>query len=468
MNTKLYINLFNKTQTKKNSELTIFFPSENLKLIISLRIRIKFKIKGVFMDIFKITGGRRLEGEITISGAKNAVLPIMCAAILGDTPSVLRNVPDLKDVKTMIDILTSLGSKITFEKGTLTINPKGINKFEAPYEMVKKMRASVCVLGPLFAKYGIAKVSLPGGCVIGPRPIDIHLKGLKAIGATCTINHGNIILKGKALGGEVFLGGRFGSSVTATANILMASVLCKGETIIDSAAMEPEVVDLANFLNKMGAKISGIGSHALTIKGVKKLHGCDYTIISDRIEAGTFMIAGMITQGDLFLRKANANHLRALIDKLIETGAIIKEYKNGIRITANKRPVSTDIITLPYPGFPTDLQAQMMALLTISPGMSVITEKIYPERFIHIAELNRMGANISLEGPTAIIKGVKALSGAPVMASDLRASAALAIAALVADGETTIERVYHIDRGYEQIEKKLCHVGAEITRVKGN
>ena len=421
------------------------------------------------MDIFKITGGKKLEGEIQVSGAKNAVLPILCGSILADTPSIFRNVPRLRDVFTMLEILNSLGAKAAFtDENTVEVDPRGINKYEAPYEMVKKMRASICVLGPLFGKFGMAKVSLPGGCVIGPRPVDIHIKGLKAIGAECSVEHGYILLKGKSKGGSLFLGGRFGSSVTATANIIMASVIGEGTTIIESAAMEPEIQDLACYLNKMGAKITGIGSYEMQIEGVKSLSGIDYSVIHDRIEAGTFMLASAITQGNLFVKGARVEHLRALIDKLLEAGISVKPEKNGIRIIATQRPKSVDIITLPFPGFPTDLQAQMMALLSLSDGISVVTEKIYPERFIHIAELNRMGANISLEGATAIIKGVPSLSGAPVMASDLRASAGLLLASLVAEGESMIERVYHIDRGYEQIEKKLNAVGANIVRDNPN
>lgn len=416
------------------------------------------------MDIFKINGGKRLEGEITVSCAKNAILPIMAASILGNSPSRFFNAPKLRDVYTMLEILNALGAKTSFQNNTIEIDPRAMNKREAPYELVKKMRASICLLGPLYAKYGEAKVSMPGGCVIGPRPIDIHIKGIKALGAECEVEHGYILLKGKPRGGEVFLGGRFGSSVTATANILMAACLAEGTTRIESAAMEPEIQDLANYLNLMGAKISGIGSYFMQIEGVKELHGVDYTVIPDRIEAGTFMIAAAITQGDLLIKGCRLRHLSALVDKLYEAGVSIKENKEGVRVSCKKRPHSVDIITLPFPGFPTDLQAQMMSLLALSNGISVITEKIYPERFIHISELNRMGANICLEGPTAIIKGVPALSGAPVMASDLRASAGLLLAALVAEGQSIIERVYHIDRGYDHIETKLNNVGASIIR----
>lgn len=420
------------------------------------------------MDIFKINGKKRLQGEITVSCAKNAILPILAASVLANTPSRFFNVPKLRDVYTMLEILNALGAKTSFENNTVEIDPRTMNKKEAPYDLVKKMRASICLLGPLYAKYGEAKVSMPGGCVIGPRPVDIHIKGIKALGAECEIEHGYILLKGKPRGGEVFLGGRFGSSVTATANILMAACLAEGTTRIESAAMEPEIQDLANYLNLMGAKISGIGSYFMQIEGVKELHGVDYTVIPDRIEAGTFMIAAAITQGDLLIKGCNLRHLSALVDKLLESGVSIKENRDGVRVTCKKRPQSVDIITLPFPGFPTDLQAQMMSLLALSSGISVITEKIYPERFIHISELNRMGANISLEGPTAIIKGVPSLSGAPVMASDLRASAGLLLAALVAEGESIIERVYHIDRGYDHIETKLNNVGASIVRENPN
>ncbi len=421
------------------------------------------------MDALKIIGGTKLQGEVTVSGSKNSVLPLMCAAILGQSPSVLKNVPRLRDVFTMIEILNSLGAKAAFtDEHTLEVDPRSIHSSEAPYELVKKMRASVCTLGPLFAKFGAAKVSLPGGCVIGPRPVDIHLKGMKALGAEIKINHGYILIQGKPVGAEIFLGGRFGSSVTATANVLMAATLATGKTVIESAAMEPEVSDLANFLNTMGAKISGIGSHVLTVTGVPTLQGATYSVIPDRIEAGTFLIAAAITQGNLLVQGVEVRHQRALMDKLWEAGIQVTLEKNSLRVKASKRPHAVDIITLPYPGFPTDLQAQMMALLSLSDGISVITEKIYPERFMHISEMNRMGANISLENSTAIIKGSPALSGAPVMASDLRASAGLVLAALVAEGESTIDRIYHLDRGYERIEEKLSSVGARISREKGS
>lgn len=421
------------------------------------------------MDSLKIIGGTPLRGEVSISGSKNSVLPLLCAAILGQSPSIFKNVPRLRDVFTMIEILNALGAKADFtDEHTLEVDPRSIHSTEAPYELVKKMRASICILGPLFAKFGNAKVSLPGGCVIGPRPVDIHLKGMKALGAEISIEHGYILIQGKPVGGEIFLGGRFGSSVTATANMLMAATLATGKTVIESAAMEPEIADLANFLNLMGAKISGIGSHILTIEGVSTLQGKTYSVISDRIEAGTFLIAAAITQGDLLIKDAEIRHQRALIDKLCEAGVQVQKEKNSIRVRSTKPPHAVDIITLPYPGFPTDLQAQMMALLSVSDGISVITEKIYPERFIHISEMNRLGANISLENATAIIKGVPKLSGAPVMASDLRASAGLILAALVAEGESTIDRIYHLDRGYERIEEKLSSLGAKIFREKGN
>jgi UDP-N-acetylglucosamine 1-carboxyvinyltransferase len=418
------------------------------------------------MDYFKVTGGIPLSGEITVSGAKNAVLPILCATLLGDSPSILRNVPRVRDLFTLLKILEALGARYAFlEPDTIMIDPRGVNSFEAPYEMVKQMRASVCVLGPLFARHGYAKVSIPGGCVIGPRPIDIHLKGLHSLGARCTIEHGNVILKGAVRGAEVFLGGRFGPSVTATANILMAATLARGTVVIESASMEPEIQDLAHFLNRMGARISGIGSHQLEIEGVRRLEGAEYSVIPDRIEAGTFIIAAAMTRGNLVVKRARLDHLRALVDKLEAAGIRIRETESGLHVASRKRPNAVDVITLPFPGFPTDLQAQMMAMLSLSRGISVITEKIYPERFMHISELNRMGARISLEGATAVIKGVSNLSGAPVMASDLRASAALVLAALVAEGESVIDRVYHIDRGYEHIEQKLSNAGARIRRL---
>lgn len=420
------------------------------------------------MDKLVVEGGAPLKGRIKISGAKNACLPILAATILTDDTCTFRSVPDLKDVNTMIDILASMGKQFTREPGAVKISGGKLKSVTATYELVSTMRASITVLGPLLAKYGEAKVSFPGGCVIGPRPIDLHLKGLKALGASIRVEEGYIIATAPKLRGtRIYLGGHFGSSVLATANTMMAAVLADGETVIEDAAGEPEVADLAGMLVKMGADIEGIGTSTLRIRGVKKLSGTEHTIIPDRIEAGTFMIAAVITDGRLFLENARPEHNLALIDKLSECGGIVEEKQGGVEVYRSSRIIhATHITTLPYPGFPTDLQAQMMSLATLSDGISVITEKIYPERFIHISELNRMGAEIMLEGSSAIIKGVKRLSGAPVMASDLRASAALVLAGLIADGRTEISRIYHLDRGYEHIEQKISSVGGKVWRVK--
>lgn len=420
------------------------------------------------MDKLVIEGGVKLSGKVKISGAKNACLPILAASILTDDECRLSNVPDLKDVFTMIDILKALGRGVKKEESTIKISSGAVKNVTASYELVSTMRASIAVLGALLARYGEARVSFPGGCVIGPRPIDLHLKGLRALGADIRIKGGYIVASAKKLEGKkIYLGGHFGSSVLATANTLMAAVMAKGETVIEDAACEPEVIDLANFLRAMGADIEGLGTPTLKVRGVSKLKGTSYTVIPDRIEAGTYMIAAIATGGRLFLEGARSEHNLALIDKLAECGGIVEEREGGLEVHRPGRKIhATDITTLSYPGFPTDLQAQVMSLVTICDGISVITEKIYPERFIHISELNRMGAEIILEGSTAIVKGVKRLSGAPVMASDLRASAALVLAGLTADGKTEISRIYHLDRGYEHIENKLSAVGAKVSRVK--
>ncbi|MFH1879141.1 MAG: UDP-N-acetylglucosamine 1-carboxyvinyltransferase [Candidatus Omnitrophota bacterium] len=420
------------------------------------------------MDKLIIEGGRPLKGEIQISGAKNACLPILAATLLTEDECSISNVPMLKDVSTMVDILSFMGRKIERDADRILIKKGKVRDITATYELVSTMRASIAVLGPLLAKYGRAKVSFPGGCVIGPRPIDLHLKGLKALGAKIRIREGYIMATADKLKGtRVYLGGHFGSSVLATANALMAAVLAEGETVIENAACEPEMEDLANFLEKMGAKIKGKGTPTIKVSGVSSLHGVDYKIIPDRIETGTYMIGAVLTGGELFLKGAVPEHNIALIDKLKECGGRLEEHADGIKVRRAGRGINaTDITTLTYPGFPTDMQAQMMSLVSVGNGISVITEKIYPERFIHISELNRMGADIILEGSTAIIKGVKKLSGAPVMASDLRASAALVLAGLVAEGATEVLRVYHLDRGYERLEDKLIAVGARIKRVK--
>ena len=419
------------------------------------------------MDKFIVEGGVRLKGTVTISGAKNAALPILAATLLTDEKCVIKNVPPLRDVYTMLRIIRNMGARADMEDGVVVIHPNGYSNHVAPYKLVSTMRASVCVLGPLLAKLKHAEVSMPGGCVIGPRPIDLHVKGLKALGANLKVEHGYIIADAKNLtGGRVYLGGKFGSSVLATANVMMAATLAKGKTVIENAACEPEVCDLADFLVKMGAKIKGQRTPILEIEGVKSLHGTEYSVINDRIEAGTFMIASAITGGDVLIKGADIENLGAVIDKLKDVGVKITNTKDGLRVvkTGPIRPV--DVTTLPYPGFPTDMQAQMMALMCMTKGISVITEKIYPERFMHISELARMGAHIILEGSSAIVKGVPKLSAAPVMASDLRASAGLILAGLVAKGKTEISRIYHLDRGYHNMEEKLEKLGVKIKREK--
>lgn len=420
------------------------------------------------MDKLIIHGGKQLSGTVSVSGSKNAVLPIMAACMLGDSPSTIHNVPDLMDVNTMCALLEKLGVRVSKPKpNTLIIDPRGIKRHIAPYDLVRRMRASICVLGPLLGRFGKAKVSMPGGCVIGPRPVDLHLKGIKALGVDVDIEHGYVTADTKRLkGARIYLGGRFGSSVLATGNVMMAAVKAKGATVIENAACEPEVIDLSEFLCKMGAKIEGSGSHVVRIQGVEELHGAEHTIIPDRIEAGTYMTAGAITKSNICISGIQTEHLGAVIDKLQEAGVRItmQDDKVKVRVTGRLRPI--EIVTLPYPGFPTDMQAQFMALMTLVPGLSIITEKIYTERFMHVSELMRMSADISLEGASAIVKGVKRLSGAPVMASDLRASAALVLAGLAADGVTEINRIYHLDRGYEKMDAKLRGLGADIERVK--
>ncbi len=419
------------------------------------------------MDYFQISGGKRLRGAVEIGGAKNAALPIMAASILCEGEIVLHNVPDLADVRTMEHLLNHLGVSTKREpNGTVRLKVEDEMNCHADYELVRRMRASVCVMGPLLAKRRKSQVSMPGGCAIGDRPIDLHVAGLRALGADMELLSGDVLLKAKRLTGtEMFLGGPFGSSVTATANIMMAAALAEGRTIIESAACEPEVTDLANFLNACGAQITGQGSPRITVEGVKQLNGCEYTVIPDRIEAGTFMIAGSITNGEVRLRNCRLEHLLAVVDRLRQVGVNIERDGEEIVVSSSRRLEPTTITTQPYPGFPTDLQAQVMALLCLADGNSVLTEKIYPDRFMHVGELNRLGAQLRKEGPTVIVEGVKRLIGAPVMASDLRASAALVLAGLVAKGETLVNRVYHIDRGYDRIERKLRMLGADIERL---
>ncbi len=420
------------------------------------------------MDVFEIHGGNRLRGTIQIGVSKNAALPLMAAALLTEGETILRNVPDLKDVELMGELLAQLGVSVRrVEPGILRLKVEDESNSHARYELVSQMRASVCVLGPLLGKRKTARVAMPGGCAIGFRPIDLHVRGCQALGADYDLANGDVVLKTKRLAGtEVFLGGPFGSSVTATANVMMAAVLADGATVIESAACEPEVADLAVYLNACGARISGHGTPRIVIEGVDALRGVEHTIIPDRIEAGTFMIAAAITNGELELAGARLDHLVAAVDALRRVGVLVKRTATGVNVSAARRLEPIEITTQPYPGFPTDLQAQMMALLALADGNSILTEKIYPDRFLHVAELNRMGAQLRKEGPTVIIEGVKQLVGAPVMASDLRASAALVLAGLIARGRTVVQRVYHIDRGYERIEEKLRAVGADIRRVK--
>ena len=419
------------------------------------------------MDIFTIEGPTKLSGKITVSGAKNAALPIIAATILAPGESIIKSVPDLSDIRVLIDLLTELGGKCwRDENSDLHIDTSTINKAFGDYQIVRKMRASICILGPLLARMGKVDISMPGGCAIGDRPVDLHLRGLKELGAQISLSNGYITaqakdgLKGKA----VFLGGPFGSSVLATANVMMAATLAKGTTIIECAACEPEIEDLANFLNCMGAKVQGGGSPRITIEGVDELRPCEYTVIPDRIEAGTFMIAAGITGSKLEIDNCNLSHMMAVVDRLERMGTTVEPTPTGCIVTHNGPIKTADITTQPYPGFPTDLQAQFMAMLALGEGNSVITEKIFPDRFMHLAEMNRMSANLRKEGSSAIVSGVEKLTGAPVMASDLRASAALVLAGMAAEGVTVINRVYHIDRGYELIEQKLNAVGAKIKR----
>lgn len=419
------------------------------------------------MDKLVIEGQQRLKGEVTVSGAKNSVLPILAATLLTGDACIIKGIPNLRDTNTMLKILRSLGKSIEFDKGTATVSQGKPSGYTADYKLVSTMRASFCVLGPLLGKMKKAKVSLPGGCVIGIRPVDLHIKGIKALGADVGIDSGYVIANASRLkGAHIYLGGEYGSSVLATDNVMMAACFAKGKTVIEAAACEPEVADLAEFLIKMGAKIKGHGTPTIEIEGVRHLHGASHHIIPDRIEAGTLMIAALITHGDIVMKNVLPRHLGALIDKLQEAGACITKSNSGVRVRYKRKIKPVNITTLPYPGFPTDMQAQIMSLMAVTPGVSVITEKIYPDRFMHVAELNRMGAHIQREGPHAIVEGVKLLSGAPVMASDLRASACLVLAGLAARGKTSISRLYHLERGYENLEAKLQGLGAKIWREK--
>ena len=416
------------------------------------------------MDKLLIAGGNRLSGEIEISGAKNAALPILCAGLLTSDTIRLSNVPRLHDVATMLKLLHQMGLRSEQDGNYLVLNGSAIKNCEAPYEMVKTMRASILVLGPLVARFGEAKVSLPGGCAIGSRPVDQHIKGLQAMGAEIHIEAGYIHAKAKKLRGARIVTDMI--TVTGTENLLMAAVLADGETVLENAAREPEVTDLANLLVAMGAKIDGIGTDRLVVQGVDKLHGASHTVVPDRIETGTFLCAVTAAGGDVTLKNTRSDILDVAVDKLRETGAIITSGPDWIRLQMSSRPKAISFRTTEYPGFPTDMQAQFMALNCIADGSSHVTETIFENRFMHVQELNRLGAAIEIDGHTAIINGVEKLIGAPVMATDLRASASLVIAGLAAQGETLVDRIYHLDRGYDRMEVKLSAVGANIQRIK--
>lgn len=419
------------------------------------------------MEKLIIHGGHELHGRVKISGAKNAVLPIIAATLLAqDKPCVLDEVPYLNDVCTIAEVLRQLGAKVDFnrQQHTLFVDSTVLKTVDAPYDLVRKMRASFVIMGPLLARYGKAKISLPGGCAIGTRPIDLHLKGFEALGAEIEIGHGFISatapngLKGTSIYLDF-------PSVGATENIIMAACMAEGQTILENAAQEPEIIDLANFLNIMGAKIRGAGTNVIKITGVPKLIGHNYTIIPDRIEAGTYMVAVAMTGGDIYIENAISEHLKPVIAKLNEAGVKIEEDIDGIRVSCNKRPKAIDIKTLPYPGFPTDMQAQFMAMLTIADGTGLVTETVFENRFMHVDELKRMGACIKVDGRTSIVEGVPSLNGCQVKATDLRAGAAMVLAGLVANGETEVSYIHHIDRGYDNLVEKLCGLGADICRV---
>ncbi len=418
------------------------------------------------MDSLEIKGGTPLHGEVEISGAKNAVLPILAATLLTREPCVLRRVPDLADVKTMCQILESLGAKTKIKGDTVTVRAETVRDF-VDYDLVRKMRGSLCVLGPLLARLKKATVSLPGGCAIGTRPVDLHRKAMEALGANVKTENGYIVAKARKLvGGEMFLGGRAGPTVLGTANAMMAATLAEGITVIEHAACEPEVVDLGKFLNNIGAQIQGLGSPTLTITGVKELGGAEHEVIPDRIEAATYAIAGVATKGEVTLKGARPDHMKAVLEKLRESGVKIEQSKGKLTFKRGRGLHSVHVTTLPHPGFPTDVQAQMMAFMTQTPGISIITERIFESRFTHVQELERLGAEISIEGPNAIVHGVQKLSGASLMATDLRASAALVIAGMVAKGTTQVNRIYHLDRGYAHLDAKLKKLGGKIRRVK--
>jgi len=417
------------------------------------------------MDKLIITGGASLAGEVRIAGAKNAALPILAATLLADSPMTISNVPHLHDITTTMGLLGQMGVQLVVdERMRIEIDPNTITNYSAPYELVKTMRASILVLGPLLSRFGQADVSLPGGCAIGSRPVNLHIDGLRAMGADIQVESGYIRAKAKRLKGARLIMDIV--TVTGTENLMMAAALADGETIIENAAREPEVVDLANCLNKMGAKITGAGTASIRIEGVEKLSGTDYSVLPDRIETGTFLVAAAITGGKIKVRDTAPNLLDAVLQKLQEAGAIIETGDDWITLDMQgKRPKSVDVHTAPYPAFPTDMQAQFTALNTIAEGVGIITENVFENRFMHVQEMQRMGAHIKLEGNTAIVTGIDQLTAAPVMATDLRASASLVLAGLVAKGETIVDRIYHIDRGYDCIEEKLAGLGAQIRRI---
>ena len=421
------------------------------------------------MDKLLIRGGRQLHGEVLISGAKNATLPELCACLLTAEPVTLSNVPNLQDVATMLKLIRNMGVTADCSlEGTVTVDAGALSSPEAPYELVKTMRASVLALGPLLARFGEATVSLPGGCAIGSRPVDQHIKGLTAMGAEIVVEHGYMIAK-LPTGWTRLKGARIATdmvTVTGTENLMMAATLAEGVTILENAAQEPEITDLAEMLIKMGAHIEGHGSSRIRIEGVQALRGCNHQVVADRIETGTFMCAVAATGGDVLLKAARIDHLEAVVEKLRDAGATVKKVEGGIRIQSQGRLKSQSFRTTEYPGFPTDMQAQFMALNCISIGTAVVTETIFENRFMHVNEMIRLGANIQIDSKVAVVEGVEKLSGATVMATDLRASASLVIAGLVAEGETVVERIYHLDRGYDQMESKLRGLGADIERVK--
>ena len=417
------------------------------------------------MEKLKVTGGCRLKGEVKASGAKNAALPILAASLLTADDLVLHNVPHLSDIRTMGKLLSGLGMTVERPSDTETVrlNAKSLTTLTAPYELVKTMRASIVTLGPMLARFGEARVSLPGGCAIGARPVDQHIKGLQTLGAEVVIDHGYVVAKAKRLKGAHIVTDMV--TVTGTENLLMAATLAEGTTVIENAAREPEVVDLANCLIAMGAKIRGVGTPVIEVEGVAELHGATHSVLPDRIETGSFLVAALMTRGDVTVTHAAPHTLDIVLEKLREAGATVQTGDDWIRVSIDKRPQAVSVRTVPHPGFPTDMQAQFMALDTIAEGTGRITETIFENRFMHVPELQRLGANITVDGHTAVVTGVEALSGANVMATDLRASASLVIAGLVAKGETIVDRIYHLDRGYDHMEVKLAALGAQIERI---